>query len=270
LVEPDPVVVRYVDPVMDTVRSAVSFRVEHRLEPFDMAGYLERRPDQRFDVVVLLNVAAEAFSAAQYVDGLHGLVRRLLAEKVKKGGLLVVVEPALKRFSRMLSEVAARHRQGGGEVWAPCVAAGTCPELARSDGFCFHSIPVPLSPVVQSISSRSGLKRHEVHFSYLSLLPKAKRMLESTPCGRAGQATASPSEGDTSGTSKEAGSIPGRVVSFPKRGGKGFTYWVCGPAGLLHAFAPPRIGGEDGIRGGRLPHGTIVEIALGEEAGRIG
>jgi len=191
--------------------------------------------------VVVVNVLSEAFREESYVEGSLDLVRQLLKRKVKRSGFLVIVEPALKRFARKMAEIGAAFQAGGGCLAAPCLAAAGCPYLLRKDRFCFHAISVPLSPLLQSVSARSELDRHEVNYSYLTFSPEDFEQ-ELPECGE--------------------GTMAGRIVSFPKRVKKGFNYFVCTGEGVIQGFAP-RVLPDGNSKGGKLKHGTMVVVGKG-------
>jgi hypothetical protein len=238
IVEPDAAVNRHLRTTFDALQGTRSVNLGWRLEQATIEGFLNTAPEQRFDLVLVVNVLSEAFTDDAYAAGAANLIRRLLAERVKKSGFLVLIEPALKRFSRLLYAAGDACRQEGLPLFAPCLAPA-CPHLAKANGFCFHSMRVPMTPLLQSVAARSGLERHEVNHAYLTF-------------GRGRQSIQAPVPGE--------GEILGRIVSFPRRIKKGFNYHVCTANGLLVAFAPRTL--PDGeTRGNRLPHGTLVTIA---------
>jgi len=235
LVEPDRTVARLATSALGALRDVCDLRFREVVRGDDVDGFLRARSPERFDLVVMLDVLTEMFPQDAYVTGVGALAGRLLKDKVKRTGFLVLVEPALKRVSQRLSQAGTDHAGSGGAVYGPCPTGGLCPALTRKSAFCFHSASVPMSPLLQSVSARCGLSRHEVNFSYLSI----------SPSGRMPPAPASDSWG--------------RIVSFPRRVKKGFNYHVCTPGGLCVAFAP-RFLADGSTRGGRLKHGTIVTL----------
>lgn len=232
LVEPDRTVARLATSALGALKDVCDLRFREFVRSEDVDGFLRARLPERYDLVMMLNVLTEMFPRQDYVAGVGALTRRLLKDKVKRTGFLVMVEPALKKVSELLSQVGTDHARADGAVYGPCSTGGVCPAIQRKGGFCFHSAAVPMTPLLQSVSARCGLNRHEVNFSYLSL----------SPTGRI------PARGPGNW---------GRIVSFPKRVKKGFNYHVCTPWGLSVAFAP-RFLSDGSTRGGRLKHGAIV------------
>ena len=235
LVEPDRTVARLAPAALGALKDVCDLRFRESIRGDDVDGFLRARLPERFDLVLMLDVLTEMFPRDDYVAGVGALATRLLKDKVKRTGFLVLVEPALKKVSELLSQVGTEHARSGGTVYGPCPTGGYCPAIERKGGFCFHSAVVPMSPLLQSVSARCGLARHEVNFSYLSI----------SPSGRMPPAPAFESWG--------------RIVSFPRRVKKGFNYHVCTPGGLSVAFAP-RFLADGSTRGGRLKHGTIVKL----------
>lgn len=241
LVEPDSAVNRYLKSTMEALDRTRMVQSKRTIHQASIEEYLHSAKDQRFDLVVILNVLSEAFPEEAYVEGTYALVERLLKEKVKRNGFLIVVEPALKRFARKIAQVQQLCDERAHPPFAPCLATGGCPQTEQRETFCFHSAKVPMSPLVQSVAARSQLDRHEVNYSYLTL---------------------SPSKRGQYGEEPEPGETIGRIISFSKRVKKGFGYFVCTRDGIINAFAP-RILPDGETKGGKLPHGTIVRIRQG-------
>jgi len=239
LVEPDGAVNRYLKSTMEALDRSRMIRSRQTHCQSTIEEYLATASDQRFDLVVVLNVLSEAFEEDAYVDGTHALVSRLLKERVKKTGFLVVVEPALKRFARKIAQVQEMCASESRFPFAPCLADKGCPQVEKRGAFCFHSARVPMSPLLQSVAARSQLDRHEVNYSYLTFSPVGTTLPAHTA---------------------QEGHINGRIISFPKRIKKGFLYFVCTRDGIINAFAP-RVLPDGETKGGKLPHGTIVSIA---------
>jgi len=242
LVEPDPALLRHLRVSFQALRDAGIVRHRTRMEPVTLEEHLAARRTARHDLVVALNVLCEAFSGPEYLSATRALVKTLLRDRLGREGVLLVIEPALKRFARLVAELGDRCRDEGTALYAPCLAGPPCPQRdSAGRAFCFHSCPVPVSPFLQSVSARSGLDRHEVNYAYLSLTPGRLRLFEEME--------------------KEDGEacFAGRIISFPKRVKKGYHYFVCTGRGVVQGFAPRML--PDGrTRGGRLRHGTLVRL----------
>lgn len=105
--------------------------------------------EAKFDLVVAAHLLNELF--AQRPDRVSLRAQRVLAWSralLAPGGLLVLVEPALRVTSRDLLAVRDQVLAGGLHVVAPCFWTGPCPALARDRDWCHDAAPVPSSPRV--------------------------------------------------------------------------------------------------------------------------
>jgi hypothetical protein len=112
----------------------------------------------RFDLIVAAHLLGELFLSEPPERRLEALARRVLAwrrDLLADGGLVVLVEPALRETSRALLGVRDRLLAAGLGVVAPCFWTGPCPALARDRDWCHDAARVPSSP--------------RVDFSYLAL-----------------------------------------------------------------------------------------------------
>ena len=97
----------------------------------------------RFDVVLVGQVLSELDVTA--TDDLRrqrhaALLRALLDERVEEGGVLVVIEPALRDRARHLHRVRDDLAAGGATIFAPCLHAAPCPALARESDWCHEDL----------------------------------------------------------------------------------------------------------------------------------
>jgi SAM-dependent methyltransferase len=93
----------------------------------------------RFDLIVTAHLLGELFLADKDERRLDALARRVLAwtrELLAAGGLVVIVEPALRETSRALLGVRDRLLAAGLAVVAPCFWTGPCPALERERDWC--------------------------------------------------------------------------------------------------------------------------------------
>ncbi len=239
LVEPDRVVGELTGTVFHTLKHMRLPKIEHKWHRSKLNDYLEDEQKARFDIVLVHGVLSEMVDEEHYPAHTVSLVMRLLREKVKKTGFLILIEPALKRISRPLYEAMSRLQEEERIMAvAPCLADVRCPFTLTDDRFCFHSIAAPLSPQAQSVGARSQLDRHEVNFSYLVLRPRG---------------------GKPKLPSLEEGEIDvGRIISFPKRLKMGYMYFICTRNGVVQGVAPRRMDDDDRTRGNRLKTGDVV------------
>lgn len=240
-VEADKTLAPAFEQVVDTVRSVSGLNLHVTRHGIGLEKYLASRQVERFDLVFLPGQLGGFFPPDASPEPAVEFVTKVLREKVKKSGFLILVEPSIKRSSRFLSTVLGALQAAGMPTFAPCGTGGTCPFLATREKFCIHSVPTATHPLVQSVAARANLRSHEVHFSYGVLSPKGLRKSQWEGGAPEGHST-------------------GRVVSFPDRRPHGFAYQLCSEKGVSFGVAP-RMLPEDSGKGNRLIHGTEVLVA---------
>lgn len=222
---------------VDALCDSLPFRIETSFATAPDAG--------RHDLVLLFDPVSRGQLPADPQE-IRKLAGSVLGSRVKKTGALVLVDQAARAVARSVATAATLLAADGRPVYAPCLCPAKggpceCPYASRPGRFCFHSQPVPLTPLIQSAAARSGLDRTEVNYTYL--LATASGSTLSSPEVAADQ-------------------VAGRVISHPNRVKKGFTYFVCTGRDVVQGFAPRLL--DDGVtRGGRLPHGTVVVLSTG-------
>jgi hypothetical protein len=105
----------------------------------------------RFELVVAAHLLGELYLGEPAGQREAALARRVVAWRealLAEGGLLVLVEPALRETSRALLGVRDRVLGAGLAVVAPCFWRGPCPALARERDWCHDAAPVPSGPRV--------------------------------------------------------------------------------------------------------------------------
>jgi ribosomal protein RSM22 (predicted rRNA methylase) len=139
----------------------------------------------KFDLIVaahVLNELGATLTVVQRAAIVFAWARELLAE----GGLLLLLEPALRETGRDLLGVRDRMLEAGFAVIAPCFWQGACPALVRERDWCHDSAPW-LAPAqdadagaddlglgdAPAAQQRSG--RSRVDFSYVVLTRTAER-----------------------------------------------------------------------------------------------
>jgi hypothetical protein len=114
----------------------------------------------RFELLVAAHLLGELFLDQPAERRLDALARRVLAwtrELLAEGGLVILVEPALRETSRALLGVRDRLIAAGLGVVAPCFWMGPCPALARERDWCHDA----------AAARAAGSPR--VDFSYVAL-----------------------------------------------------------------------------------------------------
>jgi hypothetical protein len=124
----------------------------------------------RFELIVAAHLLGELFLSDAPARRLDALARRVLAWRdglLAPGGLILLVEPALRETSRALLGVRDRLLVAGLGVVAPCFWTGPCPALARERDWC-HDAAV--APGARDRAGRAlAAPPPRVDFSYLAL-----------------------------------------------------------------------------------------------------
>jgi SAM-dependent methyltransferase len=123
-------------------------------------------PGGPFDLVLAGHVLNEL-----YGDDLAArakLVEAMLA-RLSSGGLVVLLEPALRETSRALLQLRDRLVAGGATVRAPCLYRGDCPALVRPSDWCHAEREWTPPPLVDELAHAAKLHRDTLKMSYLVL-----------------------------------------------------------------------------------------------------
>jgi hypothetical protein len=136
----------YFDGEIDVVAADLvvggSFAAErvHRVDVTDHAAL--QALGGPFDLVVAAHVLNELYvgeAPERRLARLGDLARRWSERLVADGGVLLLLEPALRETSRVLLAVRDRLLADGMRVVAPCFFAGPCPALVRPRDWCHDS-----------------------------------------------------------------------------------------------------------------------------------
>jgi ribosomal protein RSM22 (predicted rRNA methylase) len=119
-----------------------------------------RGVEGRFDLIVAAHLLNELDLT---IEQRAALVFSWAHDLLAPGGLVVLVEPALRETSRDLLAVRDRLVSAGYFVLAPCFLQGPCPALARERDWCHASAPW----LPDQAALRAG--RSRVDYSYLVL-----------------------------------------------------------------------------------------------------
>jgi precorrin-6B methylase 2 len=120
-----------------------------------------------FSLILIGNVLTELPEGARLT-----LLRELLA-KLADDGALIAIEPALQQTTRDLNRLRdALLEQEHARVFAPCTHQRPCPLADHPKAWC-HEIRVwsGAPPRLRKLASQSGLRRRDLKFAYLTLLP---------------------------------------------------------------------------------------------------
>jgi SAM-dependent methyltransferase len=127
----------------------------------NLAVELPAVPPGKFDLVVAAHLLNELFVDRTPAERVALRARRVRAwaTLLAPGGLVILIEPALRETSRELLAVRDQVLAAGLHVVAPCFWTGPCPALAQDRDWCHDAAPVPSKP--------------RVDFSYLVLRTEA-------------------------------------------------------------------------------------------------
>jgi len=123
-------------------------------------------PDGPFDLVLAGHVLNELYG--DDLAARAALVEAMLA-RTAPGGLVVLIEPALRETSRALLQLRDRLVAAGATVRAPCLYRGGCPALARPTDWCHAERPWTPPPLVDELAHAAKLHRETLKMSYLVL-----------------------------------------------------------------------------------------------------
>ena len=136
---------------------------------------------ERFDLVLLsfsLNEFLVGTPPPEAAEFLQAAARKLL----KKKGLLLILEPALRETSRHLRDITdALIAEGSLHNWGPYLHPGPCP-LQQADKFWCHEVRSWQPPASMAyLNRRMQRKIHELKFSHAALSPSAAPEVPASP-----------------------------------------------------------------------------------------
>lgn len=108
---------------------------------------------------------------------------RTLLGKLRKGGSLVLIEPALQITTRELLELRDVLVAEGYPVRAPCLYRGPCPALDRPADWCHAEHAWEPPPLLADIIAAAGLHKEALKMAYVVLGPQGEAW-PTTPPGR--------------------------------------------------------------------------------------
>lgn len=216
-------------------------RALQSLEKLWTTGKLETRtwsagsslPEGPFEVIVASHVLNELFlDRASPLDARTDFCLEL-ARRLAPGGLLVLLEPALKRTGRELLVVRDRLLEQGLKVHAPCLMQAACPAITRSRDWCHADRPWTPPDWSLEVGRRAGLARESLKYSYVILSHEAPVRHERSVF---------------------------RIVSepMPEKGKK--RYFGCGPAGRQALVRLDRERTEVNAAFDELERGDVVRL----------
>jgi SAM-dependent methyltransferase len=155
----------------------VPIRLEARAE--DVA---DAQLGQGFDLVLLGFVLNELFAEAPLETRIAQKSQLLVdaAARLRPGGALIVLEPALKATTRELMQVRDQLAARGSapHVFAPCVRRGPCPMLANERDWCHQELAYALPPRLASVAQLAGLRFEGLSYASLILTREPRALPE--------------------------------------------------------------------------------------------
>lgn len=201
----------------------------------------EPLPDGPFEVIIASHVLNELFLETSDRLERRAAFCRELSNRLTPGGLLVLIEPALKRTGRDLLVVRDALLEGGLSVRAPCLLQKACPALEKPRDWCHADRPWTPPSWSLEIGKRAGIARDSLKFSYV--------ILSNTP------------------PANEPDENLFRIVSepMPEKGKKRF--FGCGPTGRHALVRLDRDRSETNARFDSLERGDIVKLGAYSKSG---
>lgn len=133
----------------------------------------EALPEGSFDLVTFGHVLNELWAGQPDASPRRaGVVERAFA-RVKPGGSVLVLEPALRETSRGILEVRDRLVHKGFAVRSPCLFRGACPALERESDWCHAERSWEPPRLVAEIARAAGLRKEALKMTYLLLAREA-------------------------------------------------------------------------------------------------
>jgi SAM-dependent methyltransferase len=200
-------------------------------------------PEGQFDLITMGHVLNELYGTGDGAIGPRAALLEQLLGQVKKGGSLLVMEPALRETSRALLKVRDVLVGKGYAVRAPCMFRGNCPALVKETDWCHAERTWPMPKVVEELARAAGLHKESLKMSYLMLAPKGEAWPE-LPQGRLF-----------------------RIVSEPLEGKGRHRYIGCGAEGRVGLALQDKHRTEKNERFFKLYRGDVISVSETEPKG---
>lgn len=137
--------------------------------------------DRGWSVITLGHALNELWAGApDRIERRAALCERLLSG-LRKGGSLVLMEPALLETTRELLKLRDALVERGHAVRAPCLFRGPCPALDRPAEWCHAERPWTPPPVLAELIEAAGLHKEALKMSYVAFAPRGEAWAEPPP-----------------------------------------------------------------------------------------
>lgn len=143
----------------------------------------ERIPDGSFDLVMMGHFLNELWvEDVDEAGKITGLIEKV-SGSLRKGGVILIIEPALLLTSRRLLKVRDVLVSKGFSIQAPCLFKAECPALKKEGNTCHTDRSWEPPKMVKEIARAAGLHKDALKMSFLALAPKGVKWPE-LPEGR--------------------------------------------------------------------------------------
>jgi len=200
-------------------------------------------PEGEYDLVMMGHVLNELFGQDEAALQKRVALAEQVLAKVKKGGTLLILEPALRDTSRDLLKVRDVLVSRGYPVRAPCLYRGACPALVKESDWCHAERNWKMPQLVEELGRAAGLRKESLKMSYLALAPKGEAWPE-LPQGRFF-----------------------RIVSEPLEGKGRQRYMGCGPEGRMGLALQTKHQTEKNKPFFQLSRGDVLKLTETEPRG---
>lgn len=197
-------------------------------------------PDGSFDLITMGHVINELYQGD--LGRRATLVEKVL-ERVKPGGSLLIIEPALRETSRALLQLRDRLVAQGYAIRAPCLFRGNCPALNKESDWCHAERQWRMPELTTAIARAASLHKESLKMSYLIVAPKA-------------EAWAEPPDGTLF-----------RIVSEPLEGKGRQRVMGCGPSGRLGLAMQDKHANEKNRLFAKATRGDVLRVTNTEPRG---
>ncbi|HEY3452923.1 MAG TPA: small ribosomal subunit Rsm22 family protein [Myxococcales bacterium] len=196
-----------------------------------------------YDLVTLSHVVNELWPEAPDAAPRRAGVLEKAFTRVKPGGSVLVVEPALRETSRALLQVRDLMIDKGFAVRSPCLFKGHCPALVKATDWCHAERPWEPPKLVADIARQAGLHKEALKMSYM-LFAAPGEGWPATPPGRLF-----------------------RIVSEPLASKGRQRYIGCGPEGRVGLALQDKHQTPKNAAFSRLFRGDVIAVEGTEERG---
>ncbi|MDX9758377.1 MAG: small ribosomal subunit Rsm22 family protein [Bacteroidota bacterium] len=116
-----------------------------------------------YEVVMAMNLLNEI------PETRHPHVLARCGAVLRPGGVLLLIEPALRETTRPLLRLRDRAVRSGWTVMLPCHRQGACPALENEKDWCHHSLPWERPPFIAFLDEAIGNVKTSLKFSCIVL-----------------------------------------------------------------------------------------------------